>query len=230
MSLEKKLIEGEDYYFDDSGLMVLTGAYLSKRGFCCHQGCRHCPYTPTIRSFVAIPLPEAVKEQIADWMKPLRLQAPDIRWVRPESLHLTIKFLGSVKEERFEREFFPEFSQSLVSKPLSLTLDHQGQFPHQGSPKILWLGLSGEVDLLQGLAAKTEKFFEGHGFAPENRPFAPHITIARIKEKPSIDFMKLWADTLPLTVHFVADSLAFYSSEAGVGGSIYQIIKEFKIS
>ncbi|MBI4412246.1 MAG: RNA 2',3'-cyclic phosphodiesterase [Deltaproteobacteria bacterium] len=139
----------------------------------------------TIRSFVAIPIPDNIKKSVQDWVEPFRRHDSSIRWVRPEGIHLTLKFLGEVEEKRFEN-FFSEFTQLLTPfRPIRLSVKEVGQFPPSGTPRILWMGLSGEIDPLKLLVRSVDDFFERFGFPKEKRAFAPHVTIARIKEKPS---------------------------------------------
>ncbi len=186
---------------------------------------------PPIRSFVAIPLPDTIKKSIQDWMESLQKEAPSIRWKKPESLHVTLKFLGTVEEERFEKEFYPGFSRILAAfDPIKLYAKGTGQFPERGKPPLLWVGISGELDPLKQLAQAVGAFFEGHGFPIEKRSFTPHLTIARLKEKPSSGFLKRWQEAKSVSFgDFIADRVLFFKSIPAKTGSVYTVLREFEL-
>lgn len=191
----------------------------------------------SIRSFVAIPIPDTIKKSVQDWIEPFRRHDSSIRWIKPEGIHLTLKFLGNVEEERFEKEFFFDFKQLCTPfRPIRLVADMVGQFPPRGTPRILWVGLSGragvagDLDPLKQLAQSVDNFFERFGFPKEKRAFAPHMTIARIKEKPSSGFLKKWHEVGVVSFgEFVADRVVFYRSELTKTGAVYRVIKEFQL-
>lgn len=185
----------------------------------------------TIRSFVAIPIPDDIKKTVQDWVEPLRKHDSSIRWVRPEGMHLTFKFLGEVEEERFEKEFYPEFTQLLGPfQPITVLVQGIGQFPARGNPRILWAGIEKGVDPLIQLAEAVDNFFEVFGFAKEKRKFSPHLTLARVKKKPSSGFFKAWSrEKFPLFGEYVADRVVFFRSELTKQGAVYSVLQEFKL-
>lgn len=182
-----------------------------------------------IRSFVAIPIPDSIKKSVQDWVAPFRQHDSSIRWIRPEGMHLTLKFLGEVEEKRFEEEFFKNFPQLLGSfQPIKISVRGVGQFPPKGIPHILWVGLDGELDRLKKLVEVVDNFFETVGFAKEKRDFSPHLTLARIKQKPSSGLMKKWKEvSSPTFGEFRADRVVFYRSKLTKGGAIYTVLKKF---
>lgn len=185
-----------------------------------------------IRSFVALPIPEEVAKMIRERVEPFRRHDTSIKWLPSEKIHLTLKFLGGVAEEMFEENFFPQFPQLLAPfRPISLATTGRGQFPPRGVPRVLWIGLGGEVELLEKLEVAVEEFFEPIGFPREKRVFHPHLTLARIRQKPSKGFMKAWQEGFSFPeIQFCVDRVCFYRSELTKGGAVYSVLKEFKLA
>jgi 2'-5' RNA ligase len=143
-----------------------------------------------IRTFVAVELDGALKERLARLQDGIRNRLrrdlpPDARlqWVRPESIHLTFKFLGEIPEDRVE-----EIRQALEpvanrSPGFSVEVGGIGVFPEQRAPRVLWIGLADPGGRLTHLAGEIDRALERIGFSPEARAFSPHLTLGRIKER-----------------------------------------------
>ena len=140
-----------------------------------------------MRTFVAIelepPLRQAVMAVQAMITRELA-RLPDARpqWVRPESLHLTLKFLGEIDDGNLPDILVALRIAAQRRGGFSLAVQGLGVFPDARAPKVLWAGLSGEVDKLTALAVAIEESLIPAGIEPEGRPFKPHLTIARIKD------------------------------------------------
>jgi 2'-5' RNA ligase len=130
------------------------------------------------RLFVAIDLPEEVKQGVAD----LGGSLPGGRWVPREQLHLTLRFIGEVDDESFSaiRGALAE----VRGAPFSMALRGIGHFPPGRHPRVLWVGLEGYEPLIE-LQQRVESALVTAGIVPEERRFSPHITIARLKETPA---------------------------------------------
>lgn len=128
-----------------------------------------------MRLFIAIDLPEAVKSRLDS----LRADIPGARWVPPEQLHLTLAFLGEVDAAGCET-LSAELAK-IKAEGFTLHFSRLGCFPHPRSPRILWLGLQPELRLLQ-LARLVRAAVLSCGISQEERPFAPHITLARCRQ------------------------------------------------
>jgi 2'-5' RNA ligase len=151
-----------------------------------------------IRTFVAVELDPSLREGISRvqaQIKELLTRAPGMRktdvrvqWVQPASIHLTLKFLGDIKEVRVE-EICRTLAKTAESTP-SFTVEVRGLgvFPDLRSPRVLWLGLSEraggqeQMQALTQMAGSVDRALGALGFPVENRPFRPHLTLARIKE------------------------------------------------
>jgi RNA 2',3'-cyclic 3'-phosphodiesterase len=147
-----------------------------------------------IRSFVAVDLPSDLRESIAAVNKRLSRLRLDGRFSKPESIHLTLKFLGDIEESRV-----PEIREAIETsargiEPFSVAVRSLGVFPHLARPRILWLGLepSQALNLLQ---RRVEESLARLGFEAEARPFKPHLTLIRLKSVRNttelVQFLKL---------------------------------------
>ncbi|MFI5059639.1 MAG: RNA 2',3'-cyclic phosphodiesterase [Candidatus Acidiferrales bacterium] len=130
-----------------------------------------------MRLFVALEIPAAVRDNLATLIKELRNSEPKARWVRPESLHVTLKFLGETPSEKLEAI---RNALSAVRWEQAVRLDFRGLgfFPNEKCPRVLWAGMDASPNV-QSLAASIDEALEKLGFPREDRDFAPHLTIAR---------------------------------------------------
>jgi 2'-5' RNA ligase len=138
-----------------------------------------------IRSFVAIELDRAIQAALRQIQSPLKGSRTGhiARWVSPTSIHLTLKFLGNVPVSRVE-----EISQAVHRgcegfAPFSIFLTSLGCFPHERRPRVIWVGIGGEVGTLQRLQNSVDTALNRLGFRPEKRGFTPHLTLGRIRDR-----------------------------------------------
>jgi RNA 2',3'-cyclic 3'-phosphodiesterase len=133
-----------------------------------------------MRTFIAIGLPEEIGLEISRLTSKLAEHFPGVRWSRPENIHLTLRFLGEIDENRLE-DLKAAVERAAVSvAPLELTVAQVGCFGPQRSPRVIWLGLR-ESEPLGSLAAFLEKELVAAGFGVADKPFKAHLTLARIK-------------------------------------------------
>ncbi len=139
------------------------------------------------RLFVALEPPEAVRRRIAAAAQKLRrgagAAAGEVRWVADENVHLTVQFLGAVPEERVEAVEAALAAAAAAARPVSLEVKGAGGFPNSRRPRVVWLGLSGELPALAELAAELGRRLAPIGFPPEARPFAAHLTLGRARDQ-----------------------------------------------
>jgi 2'-5' RNA ligase len=139
-----------------------------------------------IRSFVAIELPEGAKRGLAKLRGELeRDEHRFVKWVEPAGIHLTLKFLGNIPSKRVTEisGAIEEATQGV--SPFHLEISGLGVFPSLRQVRVLWVGVGGELDKLSRLQQDIESALAAVGFAREERPFVPHLTLARIKEGAS---------------------------------------------
>jgi len=130
-----------------------------------------------IRLFVAVDLPEEVRRSLVG----LCCGVPGGRWVNPEQLHLTLRFIGEVDRALFDR--IRVSLSSVVSPPVTLVLNSVGSFPPTGPPRVLWVGFQ-RSEALVSLRNQIENALVTAGCEAETRHFSPHITLARLKDVP----------------------------------------------
>ena len=141
---------------------------------------------PNRRLFVALEPPEPVRRRLAALAADLRRAAgraaDEVRWVEPEKVHLTLQFLGAVPEERVPAVSEAVRAAAGAARPLSLEVKGAGGFPNARRPRVLWAGVAGDVEPLAALAADLGARLAPLGFAPEDRPFSPHLTLGRARD------------------------------------------------
>jgi 2'-5' RNA ligase len=133
-----------------------------------------------IRSFLAIELPEAIRKRIEEIQRDLRSSNSDVRWVNPEKIHLTLKFFGNIEESRVDT--ITKSIEPLVggTPHFSLQVRGMGAFPNIRNPRVIWMGLIDERQVLVPLQEQLESTLETIGFQMEDRPFRPHLTLGRM--------------------------------------------------
>ncbi len=137
-----------------------------------------------LRTFIAIELAENVRVALEQAQAPLRLSrlGKVVRWVAPTSIHLTLKFLGNVRDT-----CVGDIEQALdrgcaLASPFPISLTHLGCFPNAHRPRVIWIGIGGDVQALQSLQGSIDRELEKQGFARDKRPFSPHLTLGRFRE------------------------------------------------
>ena len=129
-----------------------------------------------MRLFVALDIDDQIRARIQRFVEGISGFAPEARWVRPESLHVTLKFIGERPEETVEA--IKVTLSSVKSGPLKLAFRECGFFPGAKLPRIFWIGLNGGPDLVS-LAATIDETMFSMAVPKEIHPFSPHITLAR---------------------------------------------------
>jgi 2'-5' RNA ligase len=139
-----------------------------------------------IRSFIAIELPQEMKVQLARVRgMPRPQEYPSVKWVEAESIHLTLKFLGNIPSGRI-----PEIEAAVREAARGVPAFHLeigglGVFPSTQRPRVAWVAVGGEVEKLAGLQEGIDSALLPLGFPRESRPFTPHLTLARVRERAS---------------------------------------------
>jgi 2'-5' RNA ligase len=176
-----------------------------------------------IRSFIAIELPEETRQTLAAIQQELKRTGAGVRWVKPSSIHLTLKFLGNVHPAQVEDIAAAVAGAVRHEPPVTLHAAGVGAFPSQRKPRVIWVGLQGQVERLGHIQARLEKALQPLGFAPEKRPFRPHLTLGRIKDRRGLPNLvdALAALDVPEFNSFDADEIILYKSDLRPTGAIY---------
>jgi len=184
------------------------------------------------RIFCAVALPEPTRELVLHHIKRLQSTVPDARasWSRDENLHLTIKFLGEIPE-RFVADLCSAAARAVAGlAPFSLRLERAGAFPVRGQPRVLWLGLSDSLGQLHELHARLENEAVLAGFAKDDRPFQPHLTIARLREPQTVRTLAAVHRQLDFEpAEFAVSELLVIRSELGSSGSKYSVVTRHRL-
>lgn len=137
-----------------------------------------------IRAFIAVELPDDIKGELAGLIDRLRRgRERAVKWVVPDGIHLTLKFLGNIQSEQVDDIVIAVERAAGNAAPVMLQLDRLGGFPNMRSPRVAWVGLSGDTAAIIGLQQEIERSLVPLGFALENREFAPHLTLGRVRER-----------------------------------------------
>ncbi len=187
----------------------------------------------TIRTFIAVPLPERILAELGKLINHMKSLNRDVKWVRPDAIHLTLKFLGNLSEVQLTRVFAG--MDQLFQKPhgaFSLVAAGMGAFPNNRRPRVLWVGVEGSgVPELLNLQKKIETVLAKQGFSEEKRNFSPHLTVARINlaghlERLMDEFTNYTFPPQEITVKEVL----VMKSELKPSGAIYSIQKSYNLN
>lgn len=133
-----------------------------------------------MRLFVAADLPDATRREIASLQGRLRPMSLPVRWVAVEGIHLTWKFLGETGEDMIDRLAAGLEEAAAMSAPFLMEPRGLGAFPGRGRPRVIWLGLSGDLERASDLHRRIEAELGERGVAREARRFVPHLTLGRV--------------------------------------------------
>ena len=180
------------------------------------------------RTFIAIEIPATVK--LKELLELLRVDMREekIRWINPEILHITLSFLGDTSERQVKN--ISEQLEKICSGYSSMELHFKelGVFPNLRKPGVFWIGME-RNELLENLHGEIEMMLRDYGINRGNKPFSPHLTIARIKWIENIDKLKYWlqkynGETIQKTK---TGEIIYYESKLTANGPIYNPIKKF---
>jgi len=197
--------------------------------------CRRFPMTDredkAIRAFVALPLPESVRNQIRSAQEALKNYRLNIRWVRPENIHLTLRFLGDVNPADVERLHKALEQATADREPLELVAKGFGVFPNIRKPRVNWMGVGGDTGKLFELQRRVEEELARVGFPPESRRFKAHLTMGRSKGRiQGTQLVKAFEELEDFALPFTAGSVILYQSRLSPRGARYTRLKEIPLS
>jgi 2'-5' RNA ligase len=176
---------------------------------------------------VALDLSDSVRAEIVKFCESLRAKFPSARWVRSEGIHVTLKFIGEVTDNRVEK--IENVLGSVASDaPVEMIFRGTGFFPNERRPRVFWIGIDATPNLAE-IAAQVETQLEPLGFPRESREFRPHLTLARIEETGGIEKLHD-AMRRSSSAEFGAvrtNEMHLYRSELGRGGAKYTRVKTF---
>jgi RNA 2',3'-cyclic 3'-phosphodiesterase len=132
-----------------------------------------------VRLFVALDFPDAVRQSLRELIARLKPECRGAKWVRPEAMHITLKFIGEVDAEKLD-PIRAALATVHSTQPVDLHFRGLGFFPNERRPRVLWCGMEASANLAE-LAASIERALVPLGIAAESRDFVPHLTLARFQ-------------------------------------------------
>ena len=184
-----------------------------------------------IRTFIALELPQELKKALADLQAELRSRTDCVRWVKPEQIHLTLKFLGPTEEGLVEpvARILSNLAQGVT--PFRTQIAGLGAFPNSRNPKIIWVGMPGDQGNLLQFQEQLEDALAHVGFAKEKRPFSPHLTLGRVKEGKGKRELEQLIETYQSKDlgSFAADTIVFFRSDLHPTGPVHSVLKIIKL-
>ena len=180
-----------------------------------------------IRAFIAIIPPTTLQQTIAAIRQVFQRLSLPWRWVPPDHIHLTLRFLGNVPDESVISllQAIEQASQGQTAFPLRARV--LGCFPHPARPRVLWVGLDDPSQALERLNERLITALTPLGFPPEDRPFHPHLTLARVQNRspssqlfPMLQIYQNWDFG-----EFLVTNIHLMKSQIQRGGSLYTILR-----
>jgi 2'-5' RNA ligase len=176
-----------------------------------------------VRAFVALAIGSGLRARIGELMGEIRPRVAGVRFVRPEGIHLTLRFLGPTLPGQIQH-LGPRLERVAAACPPSeARVAGLGLFPTRGSPRVLWLGVALPPPVL-ALQAACEEAVVGVGFPPETRPFRSHLTLGRWRERAPAPELPP-ADLGPVSL----ETLVLYRSELRREGALYTPLASFPL-
>lgn len=182
------------------------------------------------RIFIAVDISEEARQKVAKYISELKEKFPEIKvgWDRPEKLHLTLKFLGETDANQLENltEIVKKIAGEISN--FRLQISETGVFPSPRNARVLWLGVKGDIEIMQKINSFLEIECGKIGFKREKRIYKPHLTIARIREpKKPKELSEIHLENEFEPAPFEVSEIVIYESKLQPAGSIYQKIKSF---
>ena len=186
--------------------------------------------TEKIRTFIAINIPDHVREAIREFQKKLKEHRADVKWVRPESIHITLKFLGDVEIGRIDKIAHAVQDAVKDTEPFAVSVSGVGMFPNERRPRVLWVGVKEGAEILSDLAGKIDHALSTMGFEKEKRKYSAHLTLGRVRspgyiEKTVKDMRSMGFESEPFTV----GSIEVMKSQLLKTGALYTALHHIKL-
>lgn len=184
-----------------------------------------------IRAFIAVEIDSPNKQKLSELIGLFKKTDTDVKWVKENQMHLTLKFLGNIEETKTQEVSRELESITNESKKFTISLSKIGAFPNINKPRIIWIDIDEGKDTLKLLADKIESRLEKIGFAKEKREFKTHLTLGRIKSLKNISQL---TEVIQKTDSQSQDkikisSLILFQSTLTSKGAIYMPLAEIKL-
>ncbi len=184
-----------------------------------------------IRTFIAIPIPDRLEQAFEELLREMRCTDSGVHWVKPASIHLTLKFLGEITPQSREAVFAAVESAVAGRVSFELHTAGPGAFPSLRHPKVFWIGLQPQnLDPLNQLQADIETHLADRGFPREARTFKPHLTVGRVKSPRNLEKIAGQFGAYPFpNVSIPVREILVMKSELTRQGAMYSVQKAFPL-
>lgn len=181
-----------------------------------------------VRAFIAVEIPPALQKQLAEVQDRLRreLREVPIRWVRPESIHLTLKFLGMVSVSHVDEIIAALRGLAIERGPFTFEVEGIGCFPDLRHPRVIWVGISDPTRALSNFQRLVEASMQKLGYPPEDRPYQPHLTLGRVSRDATPAHQRQIAEVIERTTvgrlgEVRAEEITLMRSDLYPQGAVY---------
>lgn len=182
-----------------------------------------------LRTFLAIELPEPVKEALGGLSRRVRAPGDGASWVRTDNIHLTLRFLGDVDAGQRERLILFLANAYATTASFPVHVQGIGAFPNMRRPSVVWVGVTPSDGPLSLVQLATENAARTIGLSPENKAFHPHLTLARIREPRGAEPLvaRLETERGFDAGEFTVRGVSLFSSQLTPKGAVYTRLREF---
>ena len=185
-----------------------------------------------MRAFIAIPVPDDIKQYARMLRNELGRARPDIKWVEYQNYHLTVKFLGEIENKKAS-----ELKRNLqmaaeAVPPFNLSAGGVGFFPNQAHPRVMWVGIKGEIEKAEFLGDRVDAFLSSMGFESE-KDHRPHLTLGRIRSEKNLKEMVNIMEKLPGRENlrsFRVENFHLMQSILGTAGPQYTVLDTYRLN
>jgi 2'-5' RNA ligase len=184
----------------------------------------------SIRTFIALILPEELKRSLGGLQAQFQQQSQGIKWVRPDSIHLTLKFLGDIRPDKVDPVCTVLSRLTQGCAPFAFEAVGIGAFPNERNPKVLWAGLAPDKRMAD-FQEKLDAGLAEIGFPREDRLFSPHLTLGRLRDGRSRKDIAALIERCGSKHlgNYQSDTVVFYKSDLRPAGPIHTALKEFTL-
>jgi len=192
-----------------------------------------------MRTFVAVDIPEEIRQKIGRFVEGVRGFAPEARWVNPAGLHVTLKFIGEIPEATVTEA--KKALAAVSGEPSEISFRGTGFFPTVKAARVFWIGVEAD-EKLAALAAQVDEALAPLGIAREERAFTPHLTLARTgsgrpqrtrNDRVNVSFQKLQEKLAALPAPefgtMSAREFCLYQSKLAAGGAVYTKLQRYAL-
>lgn len=184
-----------------------------------------------MRTFIAIELPKEIKDALARLQAKLKTTGADVKWVEPQNIHLTLKFLGERDDKKVEKITRALEEVAHQKSPFTIRISSLGAFPNINSPRVIWVGIDKGDNESKEIAGGLEEKIARLGIPKEERPFSSHITVGRtrssLNREKLVQELEKSADYFgEKKLEFIAGKITLFKSTLTPKGPVYEALKE----